>query len=115
MPGSTVKTMPGNTTAVSYTHLQAIHGIGRKHAGAGTGAGAGAAFQGMKFRIINLACLKAGDSLKHAVQVQHRAVDVYKRQDLYLQINRTGSFHKKMVAPRIRVVITIEEHLRQPT
>ena len=34
--------------------------------------------------------------------------DVYKRQDLYLQINRTGSFQKKMVAPRIRVVITIE-------
>ena len=28
----------------------------------------------MKFRLINLACLKAGDSLKHAVQVQHRAV-----------------------------------------
>nr|DAU50442.1 MAG TPA: hypothetical protein [Caudoviricetes sp.] len=35
--------------------------------------------------------------------------------DLYLQINRTGSFQKKMVAPRIRVVITIEEPLRQPT
>ena len=52
----------------------------RKHAGAGTGAGAGAACQGMKFRLINLACLKAGDSLKHAVPVSYTHLDVYKRQ-----------------------------------
>ena len=53
---------------------QAIHGIGRKHAGTGTGAGAGAAFQGMEFLRIDFACLEAGDGLKHAVQVQYGAV-----------------------------------------